>query len=151
MVISIAVKPYTLAFLRRHVGTDYQLRLDDPFGNCLFNLLQRNNRRTRADQHLDRYTCTFPVRVSQDKLHKKGARGITGLTIISFNNFAELIFKHEFHTFVETWTAEAQLTVAGAIRRFCARYGLTEQDVSEESLRRSYLRYQNRQAARTKV
>lgn len=144
MLITLPVKPYTSKFLARHIGNDYKLRLDDPFGNHLFALLQKNNRSTRADKHQKAYTCTFPVQVCQDKLHKKGARGITGLTVVGFNNFTELIFKHEFHSFVETWTDEAQLTVAEAIRRFCARYKLTEDDISQDSLRRSYLRYTTR-------
>jgi hypothetical protein len=144
MLIAVQVKPYTLKFLHRHIGQNYVLRLDDPFGIHLFTLLQRNNTSQRADACLTRYTCTFPVKVSRDKLQKKGARGITGLTIIGFNNFAELIFKHEFHSFVETWTDEEKLTIAEAIRKFCARYDLTEEDISEDTLRRSYLRYWNR-------
>jgi hypothetical protein len=147
MLIALRVKPYTLKFLHRHVGINYQLRIDDPFGNHLFSLLKRNNRSTRSESFLSRYTCTFPVKVCPDKLQKKGARGLTGLTIISFNNFAELIFKHEFHTFVETWTDEDDLTIAEAIRKFCRRYNLTEEDISEDTLRRSYLRYWNKKNA----
>jgi hypothetical protein len=143
MLITLQVKPYTVKFLTRHVGHNYQLRLDDPFGNYLFTQLRKNSKSKRAEGFMSRYTCTFPVSVCPDKLRKKGARAITSLTIINFNNFVELIFKHEFHTFVETWTEENGLTIAEAIRRFCQRYNLSEEDISEDTLRRSYLRYWN--------
>jgi hypothetical protein len=151
MTIKIPVKPYTRKFLAFYLGENYEMRLDDPYGLFLFILFQKNLSNSRRETSLGRYTQSWGISTCEEKLRKKGYKGLTNLTIVHFNNFVEGVCKAEFHSAAALYQKFGQGTIETAIQDFMEKFGLTADDIDPMTLRRSYIRYRRNNIDRDKL
>ncbi|MBC6698062.1 hypothetical protein [Hymenobacter sp. BT190] len=152
--IEIPVKPYTLKFLQRYLGSSYKLSFVDPYGIHLFNMLRSPRQNKRFDALMGQYKQKFvvsidPVRVIDAGL-RDGVAGFSSAMVNDFNAWVESVFKQDFHSYVETHH-EMGLPVFSAIRKYCDKHQLTEDDISQETLRTSYKRYLKKEVKRRKM
>jgi hypothetical protein len=148
VLLSLSVKPYTLKFLTRHLGTDYQLSVVDSFGRYLFGLLRQPRTDKQYDNYLSRYTAKFPVRLVPYLLADRACKNCSSLTTVHFNNFAEEIFFREFHSFVQFRVQEEAMEAKLAIQKFSRFHNLTEEDISFETLKKNWGRYWKKEKKR---
>jgi hypothetical protein len=151
VLLSLPVKPYILKFLTRHLGRDYQLSNCDLYGIHLFNLLRQERDHRQYDNFLARYTAQFPVNIVPYMITDRGCKNFTALTIVKFNVFAEEIFYKEFHDFVQFRVEETGMPAKAAIERFSIKFGLVEDDVAFETLKRNWNRYWQKEKKRQKA
>jgi hypothetical protein len=151
MTIKIPIKAYSLKFLQLHLGRNYTLRQDDPFGIFLLVLLQKNLSKARLDSSLGRYTSTWEVSTCENKLRKSGYKGLTNLTVVYFNNFVEGVLKQEFHSAATIYTKTGNGTIQDAIDDFMEKYDITPEDIDPMSLRRGFIRYRRQNIDRDKL
>ncbi len=142
--VAIPVKPYTLKFLQRHLATPYKLSRVDQYGMQLFYMLRSPRTDARFDLLMKQYESKFvftidPVAVI-DGCMLEGVSNFTSAMTNDFNSWVERIFKHEFHTYVQV-NSDCGVPVFTAIRQYCDIHNLTEEDISQETLRTSYKRY----------
>lgn len=135
------VKPYVLKFLTKHLGANYKLTLDDIFGRQLVPLMESRRHRTRRQKGLHRYKSTFGVLVNPARFAGGKVENFTNVTIVYFNNFAEELCAGELHCLIDVCTQHAGMTIKEAIDAFRIKFGLTEEDWDEMTMRRGYLRY----------
>jgi hypothetical protein len=151
VLLSIPVKPYTLKFLTRHLGRDYQLSNVDLYGIHLFNLLRQERDHRQYDNFLDRYTAQFPVNIVPYMITDRGCKNFSALTIVKFNTFAEQLFYTEFHDFVQCRVEEMGLTAKAGIERFCIKFRLSEEDIAFETLKKNWHRYYKKEKKRQEI
>lgn len=138
---TVPVKPHVAKFLLHHLGAGYRLSQLDPFGRELKNLLQLNRKKTYWDGHTGRYTASFCVAVEGNMILQKRLRALTSKSIIDFNNFVEGIIKAEFFGFVDNHRA-FKLSKHGAIQSFRAKYDFQDDDISFDTLKKSWQRFE---------
>ncbi|RZK34684.1 MAG: hypothetical protein EOO57_10630 [Hymenobacter sp.] len=148
MLLYLSVKPYTLKFLTRHLGRDYQLSNVDSFGRYLFGLLRQPRNDKQYDNYLSRYTAKFPVRLVPYLLADRACKNCSSQTVVHFNNFVEEIFFREFRSFVQFRVQEEEMQAKVAIEKFSRFLGLTEDDISFETLKKNWCRYWKKEKKR---
>jgi hypothetical protein len=137
-----------LKFLTRHLGAGYQLSNNDIYGRYLYNLLRTPREERQYEDFLDRYTEKFPVKIVPYMVADRMCKNCTPYTIVNFNSFSEGIFFKEFHDFVQFRVEENEVQAKVAIERFCQRFGLTEDDIAYETLKKNWSRYWKKEKKR---
>ncbi len=137
-----------LKFLTRHLGAGYKLGNNDIYGRYLYNLLRTPRDERQYEDFLGRYTAKFPVKIVPYLVADRMCKNCTPYTTVNFNSFAEGIFFKEFHDFVQFRVEENEMQAKVAIERFCKRFGLTEEDIAYETLKKNWHRYWKKEKKR---
>lgn len=136
----IAVKPHVLKYMLHHLGGEYKLSTLDPLGRHLRVLMEKPRVNKELDAYTGRYTAKFGVLVKGSMLLEKRFRALSSKDVIDFNNFVEGIIKTEFHGFVAAGCEFGQ-SEYGCIQRFRAKYDFQDEDISFDTLKKSWQRH----------
>ncbi|AMJ65029.1 hypothetical protein [Hymenobacter sp. PAMC 26628] len=142
----IPVKPHVQKYMLHHLGAAYKLSTLDPLGRHLRMLLQQPRVKKELDAYTARYTAKFALLVKGSLLLEKRFRSLSSKDVIDFNNFVEAVIKTEFHGFVAAG-CEFGMSEYGAIQRFRAKYDFQDEDISFDTLKKSWQRHKQEPAA----
>lgn len=146
--IDFPIRPHLLKFLQVHMhlarlqespfkATDYTLSSEGRFGLPLTLLLQKPAKHARYEGSID--DCTAQLGI--DLRNYKGAYAhllkgeLTPWVVFQFNDLVEETFREEFYWWVRQ-QRQRRATIKDAIYSYMAFYGVTEEDVAYETLRR---------------
>jgi hypothetical protein len=135
------VKPHVRKYLRKIYGNRIEVTKRDHIGQMIYFLLKENNRHSKYDKFLSRYTASIEVSISDQFLFKYGARYLTSFSLVQFNNFVESLIKEELYAFVEGCTSLGE-TVKFAILEFQRKYDFSEDDITYDCLLKAWQRNQ---------
>lgn len=136
--LTIPVKPYTLKYLACTLGKGYKLSKLDAFGLHLLNIMRRPLDEIQYTHFLSRYKASFTVQVNLQELNCLGGK-LTAQGIVDFNNFVELIIKTEMCGFLD-YCQLFEIRQSKGIQMFKDKYGMSEEDVAFDTLKKSYNR-----------
>lgn len=142
----VPVKPHVQKYLAFHLGRGYKLTSTDAFGRCLKMLLQLPRTNAFLNGFTARYTAVFGVGVEGNMILQKRLRSLSAKSVIDFNNFVEAIIKTEFHAFVDNRRL-FDLSQYGSIQAFRHKYDFQDEDISFDTLKKSWQRFMDDRAA----
>lgn len=137
---TVPVKPHVRKFLLHHLGESYKLSRLDTFGRELKTLLEQKKTNNFLNGYTRCYTHVFGVSVEGNLILQKRLKALNSKEIIDFNNFVESIIKTEFYGFVANRRLFG-LSQYGSIQAFRAKYDFQDEDISHDTLKKSWQRY----------
>lgn len=143
------VRPHVLKYLQAHLGTAYFLSESDHFGLLLFQLLRRPITDARRDEVLVKYQSRFAVNLGAYGSGKFGLKPLTGKTVYQFNNFVHELIRGELHSWVDMASDHGN-AINYAIEGFMQKYDFREEDISYDTLLKSWQRFADGRKAKKK-
>lgn len=131
----ISVAPHIQRFLKYHFGECYQFSRKDWFGPIIAGVLKKGYRTSLVKQGEATYTLQF----SEDSLERLG-RHIDWDNIIFINIAADKVFRTMLFGYMDLNRKLDKCTARQSMSEFLTEYGITEQEISFETLYKDYQR-----------
>ncbi|MGV3540690.1 MAG: hypothetical protein ACO1OQ_12830 [Rufibacter sp.] len=138
-----------MKYLEVHFGVNYKITQLDHFGLFLMEVLRRKWDRKRYEGYMAAYTAQYPMFYNTKEFLRTDRVHFTSENIVCYNNFVESIIKAEFHAFMELYLNDST-TIANVIESYRKIYNWTDDDISLDSLSKSFQRYQKKKKNRLK-
>ena len=134
----LPVRPHVLKYLQFHLGERYFLSEADHIGLFLFQLLRRPLTNARYNHVLTAYKGLWHVGLGS--YEGRGLGEPTSKSIFLMDKFVHELLLAEMHAFVELAVDHGQ-QAKFAIEGFMLKYGLREEEVQFDTLKKSWQRY----------
>lgn len=145
--VLLPVRPHVLKYLAFHQGESYFLSESDPIGLFLFQLLRRPLTDARYNHVFTDYQGLWHVALGS--YEGRGLREPTGKVVFVFDKFVHELLLAELNAFVELAVDHGQ-QAKFAIEGYMLKYGLRDEDIQFETLKKSWQRYLATRRARRK-
>jgi hypothetical protein len=146
----VPVRPVVEKYLRRklHLGHEqpFKLTKKGTIGRPLYHFLRSTQEDRQYTESVEAYTGRLEVHISNQMAWLKGCRYLTTQAIHDFNRQVEDMMEEEFHHELDVLAKHGvKFETKAKALDFMEGYGLTEDDVSLETLIKSYYRYRKAQ------
>ncbi len=142
MKLYVPARSYLVKFAQVRYGSSVAVNRNNSFSHlCMMYLILGRHRSdyARSVDKSDRYNDKLVLEVSAHFFHGYGAYHITPFTTVNINQFLDKEFKAEFILFVREKLAQG-FKIVQAIDAFRDQYGLFEEDIADETLKKNLQR-----------
>ncbi len=142
MKLYIPARSYLVKFAQVRYGSSVVINRKDSFSHlCMMYLILGRHRSdyARSVDKSERYNDRLTLDVSKTLLHDWGSYHVTPFTTVNINQFLDKEFKAEFILFVREKLAMG-FKIVQAIDAFREFYGLFEEDIADETLKKNLQR-----------
>jgi hypothetical protein len=150
IALVVPVRPVVEKYLRRKLGLgqqqSFRLTKKGPIGRTLYHILRNPQQDRQYVESVATYAGQFAVSISPQMCWLNGCRHLTAQAIHDFNRQVEDIMLDEFHHTLDVLSEHGvKFETKSAALRFMDLNGFTEEDLSLDSLLKSYYRYRKAQ------
>jgi hypothetical protein len=142
IIVKVPVKLYIKGFLENEYGQPCPMTRADNIGKHFYKLLEDHNQ--NHDSRYPGFPCVAELGITERVVLDQGSY-LTKTNIIEFNNFMTEHIQAKWRDFIDTALRfKPSMEIKDAIAHFLQEYGLHQDNLPFETIKKDYYRYRCR-------